>query len=124
VGQTLGRVGLGAGWLGFEVVRPDPWLPRIITRNRSLSWWKKPVKAALLGQQVTWLGRPTTTWRQTDPSKLMEVPFTPINILILVTNICCNPHEGSFLTYINKQLICQGHNDGCTIPIASNNITT
>jgi hypothetical protein len=37
------------------------------------------VDAASLGRSAMWLDRPATTWRQTDLSKLVEVPFTPIN---------------------------------------------
>jgi hypothetical protein len=60
------------GWPGFEAVRSEPWLPHIYMRRRSPSRRRKSVEA-------TPPGRPTTTWRQTDLSKSVEVPFTPIN---------------------------------------------
>jgi hypothetical protein len=68
------------GRLGFKAIRPKTWLTRFYMRRRSLSLWRKSVEAALLGRPATWLGRPAaTTWHQTDFSKLVEVPFTPIN---------------------------------------------
>jgi hypothetical protein len=71
VGQTPCRVGPGvAGRPGFEAAWPEPWLPCIYTR--SPSQWRKSVETAPPGQ-------PTTTWCQTDLSKSVEVPFTPIN---------------------------------------------
>jgi hypothetical protein len=37
------------------------------------------MEAASLGRPATRLGWPATTWRQTDLSMLLEVPFNPIN---------------------------------------------
>jgi hypothetical protein len=37
------------------------------------------VEAAPPGWPATWLDRSATTWRQTDLSKSVEVPFTPKN---------------------------------------------
>jgi hypothetical protein len=37
------------------------------------------VEAAPLGRSATWLGRPTTTWHQTDFSKSVELPHGPTN---------------------------------------------
>jgi hypothetical protein len=42
------------------------------------------VEAAPPDRSATWLGRPATTWCDTDLSKSMEVPFTPINTPITV----------------------------------------
>jgi hypothetical protein len=44
----------------------------------------KLVEATLPGRLATWLGRPATTWHQTDLSKSVEVPFTPINTTLTV----------------------------------------
>jgi hypothetical protein len=37
------------------------------------------VEATPPGRPATCLGRPATTWHQTDLSRSVEVPFTPIN---------------------------------------------
>jgi hypothetical protein len=37
------------------------------------------VEATPPGWLAMWLGHLATTWRQTDLSKLVEVPFTPKN---------------------------------------------
>jgi hypothetical protein len=79
VSQTLGRVGPGAGWPRFEAVRPEPGLPCDHMRRRSPSQWRKAVEATPPGRPAMWLGRSATTWCQTDLSKSVEVPFTPIN---------------------------------------------
>jgi hypothetical protein len=42
------------------------------------------VEAAPPGRPVMWLGRMATTWCQTDLSKSVEVPFTPINTPLMV----------------------------------------
>jgi hypothetical protein len=42
------------------------------------------VEAAPPGWPATWLGHPTTSWHQTNISKLVEVPFTPINTTLTV----------------------------------------
>jgi hypothetical protein len=42
------------------------------------------VEADPPGQPAMWLGYPASTWLQTDPSKSMEVPFTPINTPLMV----------------------------------------
>jgi hypothetical protein len=42
------------------------------------------VEAAPPDRSATWLGRPATTWHQTDHSKLVEVPFTPMNTPLMV----------------------------------------
>jgi hypothetical protein len=42
------------------------------------------VEGAPPGRPAMWLGRLATAWRQTDLSKSVEVPFTPINILLVV----------------------------------------
>jgi hypothetical protein len=68
-----------AGQLGFEVVRLEPWLPRVYMRRKSPSRWRKLVEAITPGRSAMWLGRTATTWLQTDLSKLMEVLFARIN---------------------------------------------
>jgi hypothetical protein len=35
-------------------------------------------------QPTAWLARPASTWRQTDFSKSVEIPFTPINTPLMV----------------------------------------
>jgi hypothetical protein len=62
---------------GFEAVQVELWLPRVYMRRRSPSRWRQLMEAAPTG----WLA---TTWHQTDLSKLMEVPFTPINTPLMV----------------------------------------
>jgi hypothetical protein len=42
------------------------------------------VEAAPPNWPATWLGRSITTWRQTDFSKSVVVPFTPINTPLTV----------------------------------------
>jgi hypothetical protein len=54
------------------------------------------VEAALPSRPATWLDRPTSTLHQTDLSKSVEVPFTPINIPLTVKvntphSICSSP---------------------------------
>jgi hypothetical protein len=68
----------------FKAVRPETWLPRVYMRRTSPSQWTKSVEAAPLGRLAMWLGRPATTWHQTDFSKSVEVPFTPINTPLMV----------------------------------------
>jgi hypothetical protein len=72
-----------ADWPGFEVVWPMPWLPCIYMR-RSLSRWKKSMEAAPPDWPATWLGRPATTWCQTNLSESVEILFTPVNIPLTV----------------------------------------
>jgi hypothetical protein len=50
-----------AGRPGFEAVPPEPWLPRVYTRRRSLSRWRKMVEATPNDWLTTWLGKPATT---------------------------------------------------------------
>jgi hypothetical protein len=69
---------------GFEAVQPEPWWPCVNTRRRSLSQWRKSVEAAPPDRPTMLLGRSVTTWRQTDFSKSVEVPFTPINMPLTV----------------------------------------
>jgi hypothetical protein len=42
------------------------------------------VEASPPGRPTTWLGCPGTTWNQTDLSKSVDVPFTPINTPLIV----------------------------------------
>jgi hypothetical protein len=48
-------------------------------RSRRPRQWRKLVEATPPGRLATWLGRLATTWRQTDFSKLVELPHGPIN---------------------------------------------
>jgi hypothetical protein len=73
-----------AGRPGFEAVWPTPWLPRAYMTRRMPSRWRKLVEAVPPCRPTTWLGRQTFTWRQTDLSKSMEVPFTPLNTPLTV----------------------------------------
>jgi hypothetical protein len=83
-GLDPGRVGTGAGQPGFEAVWLEPWLQHLYTWRRSLSRWRKSVEAAPPGWPATWLGQSATTLCQTDLSKLVEAPFTPINTPLMV----------------------------------------
>jgi hypothetical protein len=76
VSQTPGWVGLGAGRRAQLV----GWLARVwgglacgLVATR-LHEEEKPESV-----EATPLGRPATTWHQTDLSKSVEVPFTPID---------------------------------------------
>jgi hypothetical protein len=66
-----------AGRPGFEVVRPEPWLPHVYMRRRSPSRWRMSVEATPPRLSAT-------TWCQTNLSKTVEVPFTPINTQLTV----------------------------------------
>jgi hypothetical protein len=69
--------------LGFELVQPEPSLYCVCTR-RSPNQLRKLVEAAPPDWPATWLGRPTTTCHQTNLSKSMKVPLTPINTPLTV----------------------------------------
>jgi hypothetical protein len=69
---------------GFEAVRPELWLPRVYTRRRRPSWWRKSVEGDPPGRPSMWLGHPASTWLQTDLSKPVKVPFTPISYPLTV----------------------------------------
>jgi hypothetical protein len=73
-----------AGKSGFEAVRPEPWLSHVYKRRRRLSWRRESVGATPPSHLATCFGHPTTTWRQTDLSKSVEVQFTPINTPLMV----------------------------------------
>jgi hypothetical protein len=52
-------------------------------------------------------GRPATTWRQTDLFKSLEVPFTPINTLIMMKvdtphSFGSSPHAGKVLSGVES----------------------
>jgi hypothetical protein len=105
MGQTPSRVGPEAGRPAFEAVWPKSWLPRIYTTRRSSNWWRKSVEAAPPSRLITWLGRSATTWRQTDLSKSVEVPFTPINTPLMVKvktphSFCSSTCKGSDLVVV------------------------
>jgi hypothetical protein len=63
------------------------------------------VEAAPPGRLDTWLSRPATTWCQTNLSKSVEVPFTPINTPLTVKveththTLEIPPAKLSFLVY-------------------------
>jgi hypothetical protein len=77
--EPVGQPNSLATRLGFEAIQPSPWLPCIYTRRRRLSRWRNLVEATPLGRLAMRLGRPASTWCQTNFSKSVEVPFTPIN---------------------------------------------
>jgi hypothetical protein len=88
VGQTLGQVALGADRPAQLLGRPTRVCgssARALIATR-LHKEEKPesVEATPLSRPARWLGRPITTWCQTDLSKLVEVPFTPINTPLVV----------------------------------------
>jgi hypothetical protein len=88
VGQTLGRVGLGASWQAQYLGRSARvWggLPRAWIATR-LHEEEKPesVEAAAPGQPATGHAQLVTMWCQTDLSKLLEVPLTPVNTPVMV----------------------------------------
>jgi hypothetical protein len=74
-----GRPNSLADWLVFEAVQPTALWTCVYMRRGRPRQWGKSVEAAPPGQLATWLVRSATTWRQTDLSKSVEVPLTPIN---------------------------------------------
>jgi hypothetical protein len=58
--------------------------PALVTTRQHEEEKPDSVEAVPPDRSATWLGRPATTWRQTDLSKLVEVPFTTINTLLMV----------------------------------------
>jgi hypothetical protein len=68
-----------AGWPCFMSVWPAASRTHVYTMSRRLRRWRKSVEAAPPGRPATWLGRPATTWCQTDLSELVELPRGPIN---------------------------------------------
>jgi hypothetical protein len=83
VGQTPGRVGKGVSrstqLLGRSARVWDGLARALVATRLHEEETPKSVEAAPPSRAATWLGRPITTWRQTDLTKLVEVPFTPIN---------------------------------------------
>jgi hypothetical protein len=68
-----------ANWPCFMLVWPEASRTRVYTGSRRPRRWRKSVEAAPLSWSDTWLGRPATTWWQTDFSKSVELPHDPIN---------------------------------------------
>jgi hypothetical protein len=75
VGKTPGRVSLGVG-------RPTKVSGSLARALVAICLDKEDkaesVEAAPPGRLATWLGCPTSIWRETDLSKSVEVPFNPI----------------------------------------------
>jgi hypothetical protein len=68
-----------AGRPCFMSMWPEASRTRVYMWSRRPRWWRKSVEAAPPG-------RPATTWHQTNFSKLLELPHSPINTPLWLEN--------------------------------------